>query len=370
MASPGIRILQLVDLDAGFQARRGAELLARDAGAAACAITTRTIGLDGDYPSLLRAVTRLRRDIDEPPTLTHTWGSRALTAAAMTQRGPILHSPEDVPSRRSLRWLRSVMHYRDVQVIAPSATLRRACVERFGVPLERCHLIRPGVEFARVRRRRDVQLRAVLGFADSDRVLLLAGESTRGAGHRLAIWAAAILGVLDPKYRVLAWGRGDDVPALVHLAQSQKQPKLLNLAERQLGRRVEFEDLLAAADVIVATPVGITPTLPVSIAMAAGLPIVGTVSYTIGELLEDRHTALLTPRGSPKALARRILDLEEDAALQWSISDMARTEAYEYFSLTRFVNQYRVVYGQIARGQKVDVPETAPGPGMRFHGRA
>ena len=56
MANSGIRILQLVDLDAGFQARRGAELLARDAGAG-FTIITRTIGRGGDYPSLLRAVT-------------------------------------------------------------------------------------------------------------------------------------------------------------------------------------------------------------------------------------------------------------------------------------------------------------------------
>src|SRR5689334_3975309 len=150
MASTGIRILQLVDLGAGFQARRGAELLARDAGAG-FAIDRRTIGRGGDYPSLLRAVTRLRRDIAEAPALTHTWGSRALTAAAMALRGgTILHSPEDAPSRRSLRWLRSVMHYGDVHVVAPGSTLRRACVERFGVPLDRCHLIRPGVEFASI----------------------------------------------------------------------------------------------------------------------------------------------------------------------------------------------------------------------------
>src|SRR5438105_205194 len=176
MANSGIRMLQLVDLDAGFQACRGAELLARDAGAGFTIITL-TIGRGGNYPSLLRAVTRLRRDLDQTPHLTHTSGSRALTAAAMSQRGPIVHAPEDVPSRRSLRWVRSVMHYRDVQVIAPSATLRRACLERIGVPLDRCHLIRPGVEFARIRRRRDPQLRAALGFEDSDRVMLLAGES-------------------------------------------------------------------------------------------------------------------------------------------------------------------------------------------------
>ena len=37
-----------------------------------------------------------------------------------------------------------------------------------------------------------------------------------------------------------------------------------------------------------------------------------------------------------KALAQRIEDVRHDRNLQWAISDMARTEAYEYFALTRF----------------------------------
>ena len=64
-----------------------------------------------------------------------------------------------------------------------------------------------------------------------------------------------------------------------------------------------------------------------------------------------------------------MLDLRADASLQWSISDMARTEAYEYFSLTRFLQQYRTIYRQIAGGLKVEAPEQPPGAGLRFHGR-
>ena len=70
------------------------------------------------------------------------------------------------------------------------------------------------------------------------------------------------------------------------------------------------------------------------------------------------------------AAARRVLDLLEDSSVQWSIADMARTEAYEYFSFTRFVNQFRTLYRQLAKGEKVEVPEQGPGAGLRFHGRA
>jgi hypothetical protein len=72
--------------------------------------------------------------------------------------------------------------------------------------------------------------------------------------------------------------------------------------------------------------------------------------------------------GPPRQIARRALDLIEDSHLQWSLADMARTEAYEYFSFTRFVNQFRAVYRQMVEGGKVEVPQDAPGAGLRFHG--
>jgi hypothetical protein len=48
---------------------------------------------------------------------------------------------------------------------------------------------------------------------------------------------------------------------------------------------------------------------------------------------------------------------------------MARTEAYDYFSLTRFLEQWKEVYRQVAAGESVEVVERA-GAGARFHGRA
>jgi glycosyltransferase involved in cell wall biosynthesis len=126
---------------------------------------------------------------------------------------------------------------------------------------------------------------------------------------------------------------------------------------------------LPAADVVIAAAERPVATLPIAIAMAAALPIVGVASAVLSELLEDRHTALLAKPGSVKLLARRVLDLEEDAGLQWSIADMARTEAYEYFALTRFVNQYREIYRQVAEGRRVELPQQAAGAGLRFHGR-
>ncbi len=359
-----VRVLHLVDADADFQTERGASGLARAMGPN---FTTETRRLGrGGYRNRAAAVLALRRETNFD--LIHAWGSRALTVAAMSSTKPIVYSPLPEPRRRDVGWARAVMGYRHVEVVCPTATLRRVHVER-GVPLAQCHQIRPGVEFGKVHRRRDAALRGKLGFTEGDHVLLAAGESTLAAAHTDAAWATSILHILDPKYRLLVWGRGAHAAKVKRFGDALGNDRFVSLAEPVLGC-VEFEALLPAADTVLVTTIGATATLPISIAMAAGLPIVAAVTYTTSELLEDRHTAVLTPAGVPRRLARRVLDLHEDTSLQWAICDMARTEAYEFFSFTRFVEQFRTVYQQVASGQPVVVPEQAAGAGLRFHGRA
>lgn len=353
MSDAPVRLLQLVDPSAGFGANRAAEHLRASLGA----------GFQIDAEPIAGAgVSAVRRVRNRPPRgrdFIHAFGTRALTVAAIGGGGgPTVFTPDDAPTKRQLGWLRAVMTYRNVQVLCPSGALHRRFVEG-GIPVGRCHVVWPGVDFSRIRKRRDVELRAALGFDEADRVLLLVGESTRASGHAEALWAAAILHVLDPRWKVLAWGRGPRTDALVHFALSQKQASLVSIAERRLGRRMEFEELYPAADVLMVTPTKPVATLPIAMAMASGLPIVGTASSVVGEMLEDRHTALLAPPGSPRALARRVLDLAEDPKLQWAISDQARSEAYQYFPLTRFVEQHRTLYRQVAAGADLDLSDPA-----------
>src|SRR4030095_16596140 len=98
------------------------------------------------------------------------------------------------------------------------------------------------------------------------------------------------------------------------------------------------EELLPAADTVLVTARGPVATLPIAICMAAALPIVATVTPTVAELLEDRHTALMSS-AVPRQVSQRVLDLVSDPTTQWQISDQARVEAYEYFAQTRFLNQ-------------------------------
>jgi glycosyltransferase involved in cell wall biosynthesis len=352
-----LRVLQLIDRDAGFQNRTAAEQLGRGMGAEfQIALETVHPGM----PGILDSYRRIRHALNFD--LVHAFGSAALTVACING-GKIIYTPE-APSARAARWLRAIAGHRDIHIVCPTDTMRRYFVER-GVPIERCLLIRPGVEFGKIKGRRNDILRGSLGLMPSDHVMLAAGESTRAGNHRLAVWAGSILHVLDSKHRLLLWGKGHMSDSVIRFANRLKRPGYLTVA-----RHLSIEELLPAADTVLITPEGPSETLPIAICMAAGLPIIATVTPTVAELLEDRHTALLTTKPQPRLIAQRILDLLADAKLRWSIADMARTEAFEYFSLTRFLDQHRALYRQFAANERIEIPQPQPGAGLRFHGRA
>ncbi len=355
----------LHSISAGFESQRGADQLA-------CAlrgehqVTLRTIGRNGTYPNPLTAARALRKISSD---LIHAFDRPALLAAAMGTRAKLIFSPPADNPNASIRLIRAIAPYRDLQIICPTTTLHRQFVKH-GVPVDRCHLIRPGVDFSRIARKRDPDLRQSLGLSTDDIVIFAPGESTRPAAHDLAVWAVSILRVTNRRFCLLLWGKGQDIPRVERLAHNLESGYPLHLATQHLGDDVEMEQLLPAVDLVLCpSDTNTIPTLPIAVCMAASLPIVATATHTHSELLEDRHTALLISKPTPRLLARRLLDLLEDSALRWRLGDMARVEAYEYFSLSRMVDQHRDLYDQIIQARPVSLHQPAPGAGMRFHGR-
>ncbi len=359
-------LLLLHDSPADLQTSRAVECISIKL-ASAFQIVAKSIGPGASYRSALSAAWSLR-SAARAFAFVHAFGPKSLAAAIMAPFKRIVYTPAAFPSRRQIAWLRAILAHRDLHIISPSTTMHRALVSR-GLPASRCHLIRPGVDFARVRARRDPALRAALGFDDSQQVILVAGESIQAAAHDQAVWAGTILNCLDHRTRLLLWGKGPRAAAAARFAQQLAQPELVTRAAQRLRRPIEFEDLLPAADAIWVSATGPIPTLPIAICMAAALPIIATVTPTVAELLEDRHTSLMTQPSIPRLLARRTLDLREDRQLQWALADMARTEAYEFFPQTRFVAQHRSLYEQMSAGGEVRIEQPAPGVGSRFHGR-
>jgi glycosyltransferase involved in cell wall biosynthesis len=352
-------VLHLLGPGADEQTRRLHEMLTSQIGAEFESIT-RTIGPAGSFRNLPTAGVRLR---GQGADVICVWGLTALAAAIIAGHRRMLFCPDRFMGPRSLRWARSLMALGDVHMICPTAGQQRLAVQR-GIPFDRCHVIRPGVDFGRLKRK-NPELRRQLGLADTDFVVLAPGESTVATAHELAMWAIGILHVLDPAYKLVVWGRGTHAGPSAGLSRQLRKQQMLKFAQPLLGRSVDYEDLLAIADMCLITAGSAVPTLPIITTMAAGVPIVSTVTFLLAELLEDRHTALMVPQRSPRALAQRVLDLRGDPSLRWKIADTARAEAYEFFPMTRMLDQYRRVYRQMIGAKPINADEDSFAPVLR-----
>jgi glycosyltransferase involved in cell wall biosynthesis len=349
------KVLHLLGSSADEQTRQIHQMLVDGLGPEFSCLT-RVVGPGGDLRNLPAAVLKLRH---QPADLTHAWGIQALVGVVLAGHSRVLFSPDQFAGPRSLRWIRSLMDRGNVTFISPTFTQQRLAIAH-GIDPQRCKVVQPGVDFGRIRRR-DPQLRAALGLCDTDFVLIAPGESSRQTAHDQAVWACGILHVIDPSYKLLIWGRGPRAKQVAELAERLHQPNLVKVAEMPGREPMRFEDVLPAADVCLVTAGGAAPTLPIATAMAAGVPIVSTVTYMLAELLEDRHTALMVPRRSPRALVQRVLDLREDPALRAKLIDTARAEAYEHFSMTRMLDEYRRIYAvreQIHHGDTEETEKT------------
>ena len=298
------------------------------------------MGEGGQWRSAAHAAAALRLGSGPTFDVAHVWGSGALVAAVAGGL-PIIFSPSGLPSvERGTPW--KAICNRNVHVVVGTSAARAACVSG-GVPPHRCRVIVPPVDWARIPPRRDASLRAALGFAPEDYVVLAPGESTTAANHRTAVHAVSILHVLDKSYRVLLWGRGRDASAMPGLAKRLGQPTLVTLAERSLGRRAAFEELLGVADLALVTSGAAGAILPLASSMAAGLAIVAAASPAISPFLNDgQDAALVAPR--PRLLAKRVLEMREEPGLAARLGSSALQQARRLFQTARFLAELQEVY--------------------------
>ncbi|HWE04413.1 MAG TPA: hypothetical protein VG326_18560 [Tepidisphaeraceae bacterium] len=337
-----IRVLHLLGHTPDFETERGAAVLAKNAGAN-YSIDRRTIGPGGDYRHSLLAAFLLRRRIGRDVDVVHAWGEGARIAAVAAGARQIVFSPGEFPTPRHILRLKHALTISDVRIACSSQSLRRAYLSA-GITEDRLTLIRPAVEMPSAPPARDAGLRRALGFCDGDYVILAPGESTRSAGHRDTLWAASVLHVLDPTYKILLWGRGDQTLSCVRLAEKLRQPTLLTVAEWKLGRRLDFSQLPSVADGAVFSPIGATPTLPLTLCMAAGLPVVATPAALALELLKDWQNAVLVARHAPRLFAQSVLEMRTNGGATPAAGTSASNNKLAAFSCERYVDEFRRLY--------------------------
>jgi glycosyltransferase involved in cell wall biosynthesis len=175
-------------------------------------------------------------------------------------------------------------------------------------------------------------------------VLLSIGRLVREKNYPMLFEVVCRLRPRHPRLRVViaGWGAAE--------ASLREQRNALGLADdvELLGRREDVGDLLSAADVFVMPSLSEGFSNALLEAMWAGMPVVSTRVNGAVEVIRHEHNGLLTDVGDKDSFANAIHRLLSDDALRQRLSDNARREVRDRFSLEAMVAAHVEVYEKVA----------------------
>lgn len=128
----------------------------------------------------------------------------------------------------------------------------------------------------------------------------------------LIIRACGLLAARGVPFRLFVAGDGDMVPELKRLAEQE------GIAQQThwLGYCADPKALLQASDIFLLASIGEAFGLVLAEAMACEVPVVGSQSGAIPEIVEDGHTGFLAPPDDPVAFADAIEKLARNKELR------------------------------------------------------
>ncbi len=299
----------------------------------------------------LTAAPALRKLVEERGVrIVHAWGTQAAVASvAALPKGCALVIERFDPflTPTEAKTLRAIASHRHTAIACSAATVSRRLIER-GVPEPVCVVIRPGVDFKRINAvKRGGAVRRGLGIAPDDHLTVTAHPIGGRSGHRYVVCGGYIQGYVNPKRRMALYGDGPEYRQLHRLAQMLPSRDSLLWADSN----VRYEELVAAADALVITPLDDASTTPIAWAMAASVPVVGTAVYAVAELIGHKHNGYLILPKREQAMSTRIAAALTHAGEMTKEREVARGQAFEVFSVRRFADQHMQLYENLAAGR-------------------
>lgn len=284
-------------------------------------------------------------DRSAAPDVVHVWDWMGLRSAlAATSSSPVLYSIQALESANDLRTFARLGRLVRRVAFVCSTALQKQMLERAGIAPAKCHAIEPGLATPSVHKDQRVQIRQSLGVSDEEILLLAPGDSNPTARHRLSLWATSILHVYDRRYRLLISGSGAQASSLQGLAKKLRQPRVLVSAFDRLGRRVDQNELVAAADVALATDSMAGSPLPMALCMKAGAPLIGDADGLAGQYALADPGAQLVHSLSAKLLARHIFEFFPIGTPHRDQVGNGRLAKVDRFDPVRFCRQMSGLY--------------------------
>jgi glycosyltransferase involved in cell wall biosynthesis len=268
-------------------------------------------------------------------------------AARMWMRVPLVMT-RHVMAERTDTWRRAIRarlifaaaHYNIDAVIAVSEAVRQEFSAQSGRELSRIDVIHNGIEVAKYDSLRRETIRARLGWASDQPVIIMVAVMRLGKGHDVLFKAVPLMRQSVPNLRVVLVGSGRLEATLRSAAAPVGGIEFI-------GERSDVADLLAASDVLVlpSDNEGL-PTVLIE-AGAASLPVVATRVGGVAEVVEDGSTGHLIDRGDVAGLAKTAIRLIKDGDGARRMGRAARQRVEERFSIETQASRTMAVYRRV-----------------------
>jgi len=235
------------------------------------------------------------------------------------------------------------------QVVVVSEGFRADLISR-GVPPEKVHTIRNGVDLGRFSPRQPgpAQVRARLGAGPGDCLVLYAGTHGISQGLPTIAEAAALLegqdGGAGPRIRFAFVGDGADKQ---RLARRVAELGLLNVTLAPGVPNAEMAGLLAAADICL-VPLRDVPLFTTFIPskmfeyLAAGKPVIGSVAGEAAQILGEAGAVVVPPDDSD-SLASAIGALAADRPRREAMGQAGRAFVERCYDRAALAREYRKI---------------------------
>jgi glycosyltransferase involved in cell wall biosynthesis len=298
----------------------------------------------------LTAAWRLSRILKQlKPDVVHAHDPHGVAMAGLAlSMSTQLAKPPLVAARRVDFHLRgsslSRWKYRQVDCFICASEAIRQMLVGDGVPAARAVTVHEGIDIERVDSASPAKLHEELWLPHHAPIVGNVAALVPHKGQRHLIEAARLVLPQVPDARFIIAGEGELRPSLERQIKDHHLEKHVLL----VGFRPDVLSLHKAFDIFVLSSV--TEGLGTSLldAMAAGKPVVATMTGGIPEVVVDGETGFLVPPRDHAAMAEAIVALLKDEALRRRMGEAGRARACALFSAERMVQETLRVYQRVA----------------------
>lgn len=227
-------------------------------------------------------------------------------------RGSDMRLPDPISRRQAVYTMKN-----SDAVLTVSSELRDRALE-FGIPAERVHTIRNGIDGTVFKPRRQDDVRPGLGISPRAKVICFVGWLNVTKGVRELIAAARQIAPRFEELRVVMIGQG---PLMAEIQAINSEDPVMRGKIDLLGRRqsAEIAEWMAGSDLLCLPSYSEGCPNVVVEALSCGRPVVATNVGGIPELL-DQSNGIMTPPRSVRALAEA---LETALRKEWATAAIA-----------------------------------------------